>query len=101
MRDEQIIYAALDAYCLIEIYEMIKNQCERNGIDFNELVHSFLVENKNKLSFKKSANALGNIPANHKSANAPRYRPNDQRQMNHPKNEITNSPHSLSQTKKK
>lgn len=60
MRNEQILYAALDAYCLIEIYDTIKSQCDHYGLDFNELVHSFLSENKNKLVLKKNQNAAGN-----------------------------------------
>lgn len=39
LRESQIIYAALDAYCLIEVYEAIKSQCNRIGISFAEVLH--------------------------------------------------------------
>lgn len=66
LRNEQIAYAALDAYCLIEIYEIIQKQCERKQIEFNDLVHSFLFDhNKKKLVAKKMipAAAVAAAPA--------------------------------------
>ncbi|XP_012279441.1 exonuclease mut-7 homolog [Orussus abietinus] len=37
LRENQIIYAALDAYCLLEIFEVLQDQCQRMGIPFQEV----------------------------------------------------------------
>ncbi|XP_017880434.1 exonuclease mut-7 homolog [Ceratina calcarata] len=37
LRESQIIYAALDAYCLLEIYETLEKQCEKFDIPFFEI----------------------------------------------------------------
>lgn len=57
LRNEQIAYAALDAYCLLEIYDIVQNQCERNQIEFNDLVHSFMVDQNKKKSVSKKMTA--------------------------------------------
>lgn len=54
MRPEQLTYAALDAYCLIEIYNVIEAQCKLANINFNELIADFL--NNRKFRPNKSAN---------------------------------------------
>lgn len=64
LRDEQITYATLDAYCLIEIYNMIKGCCETLDIDFNELLQRFLAESTSKMTMKKSGNSSRDIPSN-------------------------------------
>lgn len=64
LRNEQIIYAALDAYCLMEIYDIVQNQCERNAIGFNDFVHCFLVDhNKKKIASKKTMPVANAAPA--------------------------------------
>lgn len=37
LRESQIIYAALDAYCLLEIYETLDKQCEKYDIPFFDI----------------------------------------------------------------
>lgn len=66
LRDEQITYAALDAYCLIEIYTLIKQCAEAVDIDFHDLLQRFLADNTNKLVMRKAGNASGHIPSNQK-----------------------------------
>ncbi|XP_043463266.1 exonuclease mut-7 homolog [Leptopilina heterotoma] len=37
LRESQIIYAALDAYCLLEVYDALAKQCAQMEIDFHEI----------------------------------------------------------------
>ncbi|XP_046587355.1 exonuclease mut-7 homolog isoform X1 [Neodiprion lecontei] len=37
LRESQLTYAALDAYCLLEIFEVLRVQCARLDVAFNEL----------------------------------------------------------------
>lgn len=50
------MYAALDAYCLIEIYETIRGQftsLKNPFMGFDDFMHDFLTENKNKININK------------------------------------------------
>lgn len=51
LRDSQLVYAALDAYCLIEIYDIIKQSCEKVDFPFDETCYNLMV--KEKMSKKK------------------------------------------------
>nr|XP_031846660.1 exonuclease mut-7 homolog isoform X2 [Nomia melanderi] len=37
LRESQIVYAALDAYCLLEVYEVMKTHCTRLDIPFTNI----------------------------------------------------------------
>lgn len=52
LRDTQLVYAALDAYCLIEIFDVMKDCCERVGVAFDDMCSNLSSSLKN--SKKKS-----------------------------------------------
>lgn len=50
LRAEQISYAALDAFCLFEIYDVIGDAISKLGINFDELINNILMENKKDIA---------------------------------------------------
>lgn len=50
LRAEQITYAALDAFCLFEIYDIIGNAIVKMGINYDELINNILMENKRDIA---------------------------------------------------
>lgn len=57
LRQSQIMYAALDAYCLIEVYDVMKNCCESAGVCFEEIFYN-LMTNSISVHKKKSKKHL-------------------------------------------
>lgn len=54
LRQEQILYAALDSYCLLEIYDIVKAEFCRLHLDFEDLLNNLLYDNKIKINKRKN-----------------------------------------------
>ncbi|KAJ2953655.1 hypothetical protein O0L34_g1271 [Tuta absoluta] len=71
LRSTQIIYAALDAYVLIEIYNYLQKLCIEQGIDYDEICNNVMLEGKKKCS-KKSKPQERIQPADSNQSKSPR-----------------------------
>ena len=46
LRETQKIYAAADAYCLVEIFDFMKIRCQEKRIDLHKILHGMCQETK-------------------------------------------------------
>lgn len=52
LRNTQVMYAALDAYVLLQIYEFLEKLCVEQHINFEEICNDVMLESKKKCSKK-------------------------------------------------
>nr|CAD7574286.1 unnamed protein product [Timema californicum] len=55
LRKSQILYAALDAYCLLEVYDKIAYCCDQQGIPFEEIKNEILTQMKSRKKVIKNS----------------------------------------------
>jgi hypothetical protein len=65
LRAEQITYAALDAFCLFEIYDIIGNAIMKMGINYDELINNILMENKRDIASLTKKESRQRTPSSH------------------------------------
>uniref|UniRef100_A0A1B6IFJ8 3'-5' exonuclease domain-containing protein n=1 Tax=Homalodisca liturata TaxID=320908 RepID=A0A1B6IFJ8_9HEMI len=47
LREAQKLYAALDAYCLLKVYEVLCTECTNQGVPFLDVCHDIMLANAN------------------------------------------------------
>ncbi|CAH1105749.1 unnamed protein product [Psylliodes chrysocephalus] len=75
LRESQILYAALDAYCLIECYDILKKCCEEVNFPFEETCYNLMTNEKmprktpkkvgNKKKYNPNAKEICQPPSHH------------------------------------
>ncbi|CAG9831594.1 unnamed protein product [Diabrotica balteata] len=55
LRDSQITYAALDAYCLIQCYDVLRKSCEEVGFPFEETCYQLMTNPRSTKKINKKA----------------------------------------------
>ncbi|KAJ8924964.1 hypothetical protein NQ315_001129 [Exocentrus adspersus] len=66
LRESQIEYAALDAYCLIQVYDVLKKCCEDVGVPFEEICYGLMTNEK---VARKKPKKTGNKKKQHDNTN--------------------------------
>lgn len=76
LRDNQLIYAALDAFCLIEVYDVLKQCCEASNFSFDEVCYNLMTNEKmprrktkkmGKINEAASQNSIQQPPSPHEA----------------------------------
>ncbi|XP_044763867.1 exonuclease mut-7 homolog [Coccinella septempunctata] len=63
LRLSQLVYAALDAYCLIEVYDVIRRCCDRVNCPFEEICYNLMMHNKDSKKKNKKPKGKDNQKA--------------------------------------
>ncbi|KAK5640063.1 hypothetical protein RI129_010874, partial [Pyrocoelia pectoralis] len=61
LRNSQLLYAALDAYCLIEVYDTLKLCCEEQGLPFNDICYHLMSSRQPKRKTKKQTSKIQKV----------------------------------------
>uniref|UniRef100_A0A1B6KKD8 3'-5' exonuclease domain-containing protein n=1 Tax=Graphocephala atropunctata TaxID=36148 RepID=A0A1B6KKD8_9HEMI len=56
LREAQKYYAALDAYCLLEVYDVLYTECTNQGVPFLDVCHDIMLANANSTKKPKKKN---------------------------------------------
>ncbi|XP_044262424.1 exonuclease mut-7 homolog [Tribolium madens] len=72
LRNSQLVYAALDAFCLIEVYDVIRSCCEKAEFPFDETCYNLMTNEKGpKKKAKKPVQKKSKPPQDEEIAQPP------------------------------